>query len=144
MGLVWLFTVVGFLMIVIDLKTINASWHSIIGILIVFFTFVQPIAAMLGPDTTSQYYERFYLGHFVLGSLLHVFASKYIYMNLVEQKRKRPFVCSNRHFSGDKVRQGISTDMDGLGNWKLCAILYFFSCNVFRKSTSNFYLRKVF
>lgn len=75
MGFVWLSSILGFLMIVIDLKTITSSFHSISGIFVVLITFVQPIAAIFGPNTNSKYYKRFYLGHFVLGLLLHGFAS---------------------------------------------------------------------
>lgn len=63
-------------MIVIDVKTVTASWHNIIGMVIVLVTFVHPFTVFFWPDTDSKYYKRFYLGHFVVGSLLHLFSSE--------------------------------------------------------------------
>lgn len=85
MACVWLFTIVGFVLIVVDVKTISASWHSIMGIVIVIFTFIQPIAATFGPDKSSEIYKKFYLGHFILGLLLHVLASN---EHIFEKKSK--------------------------------------------------------
>lgn len=80
MSFVWLFTLLGFLMILIDLKTVISSWHNIIGFIIVLITVVHPLAAIFGPDIDSKYYKRFYLGHLVVGSFLHLLASKnYLY-----------------------------------------------------------------
>ncbi|XP_063706019.1 putative ferric-chelate reductase 1 homolog [Culicoides brevitarsis] len=74
MGALWLFTLIGFLVVVIDVKGLRAGWHEIIGIFLVLCTLAFPIAVFYGPDKESPYYKKWNMGHFAVGSGLHVIA----------------------------------------------------------------------
>uniref|UniRef100_A0A336MQF6 CSON005420 protein n=1 Tax=Culicoides sonorensis TaxID=179676 RepID=A0A336MQF6_CULSO len=91
MGLVWILTIIGFIIIVIDVQTITSSIHSIIGIIVVLVTFAQPIAVgVVRPEKGSELYKKYYLGHFIAGTLLQVFAVVCIFLSIKLERAYLP------------------------------------------------------